>query len=282
MESFWNDLAWVIPLRSDGLTAAMTAVTMTGYSTFYMVFLPFGLWLISRPAFARAALIVAFAGLTNAFLKDVFQDPRPDAAFALGGLVGDSYGMPSGHAQVATALWLWLAWEARRRAVWALAAVMIGLMAFSRLYLGVHDLGDVAAGLGLGVATVAAGAALQRLSLSWGAVALAALGAQAVIFALWPAGHAPGSATGYGAFAAAWAAGLAIAPEWRRPRGLRALGAGAVGLGGLMALYVGLSATADMIDPDGHRAMYVATLIVGLWMTAAAPALFRALRLTPR
>ena len=281
MENIWHDLSWVLPLRSDGATAVMRVFTWIGYSTFYMLFLPLGFWLWRKPAFTRLAVIVAVSGTLNYFLKDFWQDPRPDVAMSLDGLVGDSYGLPSGHAQTAAVLWLWLAYEVRRGWMWALAVFMIAGIAFSRLYLGVHDVEDVTAGLAIGGAVVVLGVVASRSApLPYLTLALILLAGQAVVYSLWPG--SPGGATGFGAFAVAWLCGAA----WERRRigytpatGARRMGAAGLGVVILMALFVGLSEAADMVDPDGDVAMYFATALITLYMTIGAPWLFRRLGL---
>ena len=61
------------------------------------------------------------------------------------------YGFPSGHAQLAVVTWGALAIFAGTRAAALGAAVIIIGICLSRLYLGVHDIEDVAGGLTLGV-----------------------------------------------------------------------------------------------------------------------------------
>lgn len=278
MDTIWHDLTWVLPLRSDGATVVMRAVSWMGYSTFYMLFLPLGFWVWRKPAFTRLAIMVALSGVLNAWLKDYWQDPRPDIAMSLDGLVGESYGLPSGHAQVSTVLWLWLAHEVRRWWMWALATLIIGAMIFSRLYLGVHDLEDVVAGFAIAMLSVGVAIMVSRaVSLPYAQLALILLAGQAVVFTLWPEGG-PGAITGYGAFAVAWLTGAALEARkvgYSPAEGWRRVAAGALGIVILMALFVGFSKGAKAIDPDGDAAMYVATVIVGLYMTFGAPWLFR-------
>ena len=281
MESIWHDLSWVLPLRSDGVTGVMRVFTWIGYSTFYMLFLPLGFWLWRKPAFTRLAVIVAVSGTLNYFLKDFWQDPRPDVAMSLDGLVGESFGMPSGHAQTSFVLWVWLATEVRRGWMWAVAAVMVTGIAASRLYLGVHDIEDVVVGLALGAAVVVVGkVAMQVMLLPYLKIALIMLAGQAVVFTMWPG--SPGGATGFGAFVVAWLLGA----EWQRrtigqtaPDGWPKAAMAGVGLIGLMILFVGLKKGADMIDPDDDVAMYFATALITLYMTVGAPWVFRRLGL---
>lgn len=151
---------WVLPLRTPFFNQFFEWVTLAGYPLFLILFLSFGYFAFGAKRFFHTAVLLMAAGLLNSLLKDLGQDARPDAAYALDGRVGDSYGWPSGHMQIAVVLWGYLAYTLRAplaaRMIWSNwaiwgAAVMMFLIGFSRLYLGVHDVGDVAAGFVFGV-----------------------------------------------------------------------------------------------------------------------------------
>lgn len=151
---FLHTLQWVLPLRTPALTQLAFALSWLGYATFLMFFMSIGYWVWNKERFFRLLILVTANALINAYAKDLFQDPRPPLELRLDDLVGASYGLPSGHAQLAVALWMWLAWEVRRTWVWCLcSAIALGVI-LSRLYLGVHDLVDVLVGAGLGGATL--------------------------------------------------------------------------------------------------------------------------------
>jgi len=96
-------------------------------------------------------MLLFISGLINAFLKVYFQDPRPPSEFMLDPRVGNSFGWPSGHSQIAVTLWGLLAYELKKRWISLSAGLLIVAIAFSRMYLGVHDLGDVISGLLIGL-----------------------------------------------------------------------------------------------------------------------------------
>ena len=144
-----HDISWVIPLRNDGLTLIYEAFTWLGYPTFITFFLPLLYWVWNRDAATRMMMIVMLSSLLNAFLKDYWMNPRPDIIFRLDAEVAQSFGMPSGHAQVSAVLWFWLAYEVRRLWMWILVSFIMIMICLSRIYLGVHDLEDIIVGLAL-------------------------------------------------------------------------------------------------------------------------------------
>lgn len=96
---------------------------------------------------------LGIAALNAWVLKAIFHRPRPDLVERLVD-VDASWSLPSGHAANSTAVYgaialiaavLW--WRRRpRRAIWAVAGVLIFLIGLSRVWLGVHWPSDVVAG----------------------------------------------------------------------------------------------------------------------------------------
>ncbi|MEV5704177.1 phosphatase PAP2 family protein [Actinoallomurus sp. NPDC052274] len=112
----------------------------------------------SRRAAVRAALAMSVAGtLANGVRVFVFDRERPPAA--LRGerpwRVPDSPGFPSGHSAGAAAFATALVCEAPWRVSVPVAA-LASLVAYSRVYIGAHYPGDVAAGAATGVAVALA------------------------------------------------------------------------------------------------------------------------------
>jgi undecaprenyl-diphosphatase len=110
--------------------------------------------------------------LLNVLLKHSYQRSRPSFEEPL--LTLPTYSFPSGHALAATVfygvlacyLWTRAGSAARRAAVAAGAVLLVALVAFSRMYLGVHYLTDVLAavaeGLGWLAVCVTAVSSLRR------------------------------------------------------------------------------------------------------------------------
>lgn len=89
-------------------------------------------------------------GLTT-LLKNVFIRPRPDF-FSLIHAVNTcpiDYSFPSGHAATAFAVATVLAYFDRKR--WYVYFIIASLIAFSRIYLGCHYVGDIIIGAILGI-----------------------------------------------------------------------------------------------------------------------------------
>ena len=148
--SIWNNLSWVESIRSPVLSIFFENISLAGYPTFLILFISFGYFYWSPSRFSRVAMLLFISAFINAFLKDFFQDPRPDIQLMLDPKVGTSYGWPSGHAQIAVTLWGLLAYELKNKWITIGALTLIALIAFSRMYLGVHDFGDVFSGLVIG------------------------------------------------------------------------------------------------------------------------------------
>ena len=113
-------------------------------------------WPRHRAAGVRAVLLLAVTlGMNNLVVKPVVDRPRPFSASLVAARViqvpaPTTTSFPSGHAATAVAGTMALArvWPAAR---WAMAG-LAALIAFSRIYVGVHYPTDVVAGALLGAA----------------------------------------------------------------------------------------------------------------------------------
>ncbi|SEN49496.1 PAP2 superfamily protein [Halorientalis persicus] len=164
----------------DPLVAAFALVTLLGDVAAYFLVFSVLYWLGDRTPFVGDRLdrelivqIVALGFVALALvtlLKHVFTLPRPpgaDTPIAVTGVpdalrplvsdasVDDGYGFPSGHAIGSTVVYGGLGWlvsgTGDRRPLYV-GATLAALVSLSRVVVGVHYLGDVLAGVALGVA----------------------------------------------------------------------------------------------------------------------------------
>ena len=130
-------------------------VTEAGRFEFYLVIITLTYWCIHKRLGRALGYLLSVSYVLNAVLKHLIRNQRPfwdDLTLAL--VDESSYGIPSGHAQSATVFYGLLAIFIRRAWAWILAVTLIILMAVSRIYLGVHDIEDVLAGILLGAAVL--------------------------------------------------------------------------------------------------------------------------------
>lgn len=148
--------------RTPALDKAMIAITSLGDGIVVTAVLVAAvIWLVVRHERKLAVglvLTMAMAALSVPVLKSVLLIPRPIDLYA----GADAFSFPSGHATSAAALYCSIAWLATHNAAlrwkiagFALAAVLIGAIAASRIYLAAHWPSDVMAGLMLGTALAA-------------------------------------------------------------------------------------------------------------------------------
>lgn len=130
------------------LVAPMQALSFLGDETFYLLVMPALYWCLSPALGLRAGLLLMLSNGLNTALKLSFALPRPPwyGSLVQGWVSESSFGLPSGHAQNAAALWGLLASQARRAPWQAGLVALIGLIGISRLFLGVHFITDVLAG----------------------------------------------------------------------------------------------------------------------------------------
>jgi membrane-associated phospholipid phosphatase len=136
----------------EWLKGPMMVITALGYEEFFILLLPTLYWCVDQMVGMRVGMVLLLGNMFNNFFKFLFHNPRPywisDRVQALSHET--SFGLPSGHAQIAASVWGWLAVEVKKRWFSIVALVIIFLIGLSRIYLGVHFLTDVLLGWLLG------------------------------------------------------------------------------------------------------------------------------------
>ncbi len=158
-------IRWLWARHTRSLDAVMVEITALGTGTVVLMIVAVaGLFLVLTQHKYSAILLLAstFGGLVlNGVLKLGFNRPRPSIFVPSVNTVSSSF--PSGHAMNATIVYVTVGYLAarlhkRKWARWlvmAAAFAVIALIAFSRLYLGVHYPSDVLAGFVIGLAWAA-------------------------------------------------------------------------------------------------------------------------------
>lgn len=157
-------LEWLAAHRTPLLDLAMLQITTAGSGVpliIIVVIVGVFLWL-SRHHWSVYFLLLGNIGgqVLNRLLKAHFARPRPAAV--LWEQHVSTFSFPSGHAMSSFITFGIIAYlvanavqtRALKRFVWITAALLIGLVGFSRMYLGVHYPSDVLAGFLAGLAWI--------------------------------------------------------------------------------------------------------------------------------
>jgi len=145
---------WVHRFASTGMTRAMNAISLFGYSILILeLLIAFAVfaWLHWRRAAVWLAVAMTGSLALDVTLKYAYHRSRPSAFF---GTAPHSYSFPSGHALCSFCFYGVLAglFSARTKSlswrllIWIAAAALVAAIGLSRIYLGVHYPSDVLAG----------------------------------------------------------------------------------------------------------------------------------------
>ncbi len=288
------------------LTPVMHVAAFLGDEEFYLLAFPILYWSVSAALGIRLGFMLLLTAGINSILKLAFATPRPIFLRPEVGLVSEtSFGLPSGHAQNAAAVWGTQALLLKR---WWLTLALIGLIlliGWSRIHLGAHFLEDIVTGwfvgglLVLGYFLLAPRvekwwhqqhsfqqiAAIFALSFSFIAGAVLFSGGLLGWVPLWPGLEDPGAAIAlsHTVSPAGTLVGYGLGLMLLQHSGgydsggsaLQRLGRILVGFIGVLILWKGLGA----LFPRGETPLalclrYLRYALVGFWIVGLAPALF--------
>ncbi len=280
---------------NPALDAIFGLGSFLGEEWFYLLFLPLLYWCVDTSLGRWAAYALLLSGYVNGALKYLWHTPRPPESLWRNLVVRPGGpGFPSGHAQTSATVWGTVAWRARRGWVWAVALVLVAVIAFSRIYNGVHYPHDVLGGLLIGgilwAGVVGAGPSIARRLSAWSVARVALITFLLVVGLLllhpaeegrWPA------AAALPTLATLWGMSTGFAMERERV-GFRVWGTVfrratrfLVGVVLVMVVYFGLRLVLPVEEPYGLYllARGVRYALVGLVVAWGAPALFVRLNL---
>lgn len=125
-------------------------ITDIHHENWYILMLPLLLWFYDK-RFARYMISVFIISVwSNSLLKDLFGTARPSPDQVRWIVEESSKAFPSGHSQGPMMVWGALALEFGTRWFTVIAAALVFLIGFSRLYLGVHWPIDILGGWAIG------------------------------------------------------------------------------------------------------------------------------------
>lgn len=136
-------------IRVPGLNEFMLLITQLGEETAFLVIALIVFWCVDKRK-GYYLMAVGFAGtIINQFLKLWFRIPRPwvlDPNFTIleqAREAATGYSFPSGHTQMAVGTFGCLAVTTKKKPVAITCIILAVLVAFSRMYIGVHTPVDV-------------------------------------------------------------------------------------------------------------------------------------------
>lgn len=143
-------------IRTPFLDKLISFITMLGAETIFLAFAIVLFWCVNK-RYGYYVMTVGFVGtILNQFLKLAFHIPRPwvrDPNFtAVESAIEDAagYSFPSAHTQNAVTVYGTSARMTKNKILRIVCIVMVLLIAFSRMYLGVHTPADVIVSLVIG------------------------------------------------------------------------------------------------------------------------------------
>ena len=138
-------LKWLESMRTDFFTSLFEGITIL-----FVV----ALWFAVDSRLAQKVFFVTICSMgLNGVVKNIAQVPRPfdKGIVPVRQETATGFSFPSGHTQNFSTWSTLFAIEFKKKWLTVLVAVFIALVAFSRLYLGVHYPSDVIVGVALGV-----------------------------------------------------------------------------------------------------------------------------------
>jgi len=144
-----NIIIYLQGFGSPFLDKIFKAITTAGSEPAYIFLALFIFWCFSKKTGIRAMYVILFSAFAAILLKNLFSMPRPSGY--LHKIEENGFGFPSGHAQVSSGFWGYMGCKIQNRWVIFTGTVAVLSISLSRVYLGVHYVGDVIGGIIFGL-----------------------------------------------------------------------------------------------------------------------------------
>lgn len=145
---------WLQSFENPFFNALAELFAQLGGDFGYLILLPIIYWSVDKRLGRWLLVVLTMALFVIIGAKELFGRPRP--YILMGEQVqlliseADGFGFPSGHVGLSTAIWGFVVLWVQRRWAWIVLAVYILVMAWARMYGGVHYPQDVVGGFLLG------------------------------------------------------------------------------------------------------------------------------------
>jgi len=137
-----------------GLGDFFFLITQLGGTLFIVVALLVAYWAYNKKGAIILTYVLIVSIISEYFLKVIIANERPPSSNWYPGVDPPNYSTPSGHAQNSTTFFGWLTARVKTWWIALISIILVGLIGISRIYLGVHYLGDVLLGYGIGIVIV--------------------------------------------------------------------------------------------------------------------------------
>lgn len=147
-------------MRNPFFDSLFIGITVIGEEYFAIAVICLILWCVDKRLGYRIGLAYVASWILNFSLKELFHIPRPfvldKSIIPLRPETATGFSFPSGHTQSIASLSTVIMSCFRKKWIYTLGAILILIMAWSRLYLGVHTLIDVVGGALVGIVWILA------------------------------------------------------------------------------------------------------------------------------
>jgi membrane-associated phospholipid phosphatase len=278
---FLEAIRFIQTFSSPFLDKIFIGITMLGEDYFFILIVAALFWCVRKDWGYRLGLAYLSSSVLNVTLKEVFRVPRPIGQPGIRSLrleTAGGFSFPSGHTQSITVLLSTLAFRIKRTRMYIASALIIILVAISRMYLGVHTPADVIAGaiIGIGWAFAinwlfdyaerksSAYKQTQIIFILLGVLLLVGLWFFAVPNYFKAAGSALGLLTGY-----------FIEPRFIRYEPKARLGKQMIKYSLGIAVLLGIEIYVKKLWPDQLISHFLRYYLMGVWVTIGAPVFFK-------
>ena len=137
-----------------GLGDFFFLISQIGGDLFLIIILLVTYWSISKREGILATFLLVIAVITQFWLKIIIANDRPPASNWHPSADPPNYSTPSGHSMNSATLYGWATVKLKTWWMAIIAIVLTTLIGISRVYIGVHFIGDVLLGWGLGIVVI--------------------------------------------------------------------------------------------------------------------------------